>query len=112
MAKQIRLVSDLEVLQAVAERRCHKSCFFGGACRRIRAHPDAVHASPTGGLEELRQVSDLLQRHSVLMSLRFTRRLAELGMLWFERIGRGFPARELAGVASEAQNASGRKRFE
>src|SRR5580693_8481745 len=112
MAKQIRLVSDLKVLQEVAERRCHKTCFFGRACRRIRAHPDAIHASPTGGLEALRQVSDHLHRPRVVISLRLAHDLAYFRMLWLPRIGRGFPVRKLAGVASEAQNASGRKRFE
>src|SRR5271156_4641010 len=106
MANQIRLVSDLEVLQAVAERRCHKSCFLGGACRRIRAHPDAVDASPTSGLEELREVFHCFHRHRVVMSLRLAHDLADLRMLWFRRIGRGFPVRELTGVASEAQNAT------
>ena len=108
MAKQIRLASDLKVLRAVAERRRYESCFFGGACRRIRAHPDAVHAIPTGGLEELRQISDRLHRYRVVMSPRLAHDLADLTVLWLGRIGRGSPVRELAGVASEAQNASRR----
>src|SRR5271155_2178492 len=106
MAKQIRLVSDLEVLEAVAERRCHKSCFFGGACRCIRPHPDAVQAGPTSGLEELRQVPDCLDRHRVVVGLRLALNLTDLRMLWFGRIRPRVPVSELAGVAPKAQNTS------
>ena len=106
MAKQIRLVSDLEILQPVAQRLGYKDRFLGGACRRIRSHPDAVDASPTSGSEELRQVSDCLDRHRVVLSLGLAHDLTDLRMLWFGRIRRRFPVCELAGVASKAQNAS------
>src|SRR5580692_5281185 len=102
----IRLVSDLEILDAVAQRLGYKDRFLGGACRCIRAHPDAVHASPTSGLEELRQVSDCLDPHRIVLSLRFASDLTDSRMLWFGRVRLRFPVSKLAGVAPKAQNAS------
>src|SRR4029077_9139315 len=102
--KKVRLVSDLKILEAVTQRLGYKGRFLGGACRRIRAHPDAVHASPTGGLEELREVSDCLDRYRIVMSLRLAHDLTHLGMLWFGRVRLRFPVSELAGVAAKAEN--------
>src|SRR6202007_1142786 len=48
----------------------------------------------------------------VVLSLRLAHDLTDLRMLGLGRIRRRFSVCELAGVASEAQNASGRKRFE
>src|SRR6202035_3248124 len=104
--KEIRLVSDLEILEAVAQRLGYKERFLRGACRCIRAHPDAVHASPTRGLEEFRQVSDSLDRYGVVMSLRLARDLTDLRMLRVGRVRLRFPVSKLAGVAAKAQNAS------
>src|ERR1700751_4399132 len=99
-------MADLEVLQAVAQRLGNKDSFLGGACGRIRAHPNAVQAGPASGFEELRPVLDCLRRYCVVVSLRLAHDFTDLRMLWFGRIRSRFPVSELARVASKAQNAS------
>jgi hypothetical protein len=57
-------------------------------------------------LEELREVSDCLDRYRIVMSLRLAHDLTHLRMLWFGRVRLRFPVSELACVAAKAENTS------
>ena len=103
--EEIGFVADLKVLQIFAEGGCDKCGFFGCAFGSIRSHADAVEASPSGGLEEARQVTNCFWCNWVVLRFRLAFHFAGMRMLGLRRFGCGFPPCELAGVTSQSQDA-------
>ena len=105
MAEQIRLVSDLKVLQVFAEGGCHKCGFFGSTFVRIGSHSDAIEAGPSGVLEKARQVANGFRCYGVVLSFGLAFHLAGMRVFRLGRIGGRLPPCEFAGVAAQTQNA-------